>query len=293
MNSIDWALVQTFLAVAKHGSFSQAARRENLAQPTISRHIAQLEDQLGYRILERARSGITLTAEGLTLLEQANRMAEAAASIAPSLSTPAETLKGTVRITASRIVSSYILPQILADLRNEEPEIQIELIASDETENLLLREADIALRMFRPEQPDVITKKIAELEMAAFAAPSYLEANGEPTTPAEIFNHSVIGYDRSRLIIDGFKQFGLTVDRDFFSFRSDDQVVCWNMVCAGFGIGFNQIAIGARDERVVRLQHVEGIGSLPVWLTAHAALKSDLRIRRVYDHLAQRFAKLS
>lgn len=292
MNDIDWALLQTFLAVAKHGSFSQAARRENLAQPTISRHIAQLEDQLGYRVLERARSGVTLTPAGLAILEQANRMAEAAAMIAPSRSDFEESLRGTVRITASRIVSAYLLPEILTRLHVEEPDIQIELIASDETENLLLREADIALRMFRPAQPDVITRKVAELEMAAFATPAYLEKHGEPKVASEVLNHSVIGYDRSRLIIDGFKKVGLTVDRDFFSFRSDDQVVCWNMVCAGFGIGFNQIAVGARDRRVVQLEHTGLLGSLPVWLTAHTALKSDPRIRRVYDYLADGFGKL-
>ncbi len=289
MNGIDWTLLQTFLAVAKHGSFSQAARRENLAQPTISRHIAQLEDALGYRTLERSRSGITLTPQGQALLEKANEMARAAALISRGERSPAESLSGTVRITASRIVSTFLLPDMLSKLRLQEPEIAIELIASDETDNLLLREADIALRMFRPSQPDVITKRIADLEMGAFASHEYLKRHGEPKKPIDILTHSVIGYDRSRLIIDGFKRAGLTVDRDFFAFRSDDQVVCWNMVCAGFGIGFNQKAVGRNEARVAELKHTGLIDSLPIWLTAHSAVKSDPRIRRVYDFLASSF----
>ncbi|MEM9332493.1 MAG: LysR family transcriptional regulator [Pseudomonadota bacterium] len=292
MNRCDWSLLQSFTTVAKFGSLSAGAQAQGVSQPTMTRHISQLEEDLGYRLFERGRTGIQLTAAGAELLKHANMMAEAAARFQASSEGRHEAISGTVRITASRIVSTFILPDILTKLRTEEPGIQIELIASDETQNLLYRDADIAVRMFRPEQPDVITRKIADLELGAYATAGYFERKGIPQRLEDILDHDVIGYDRSSLIIDGFKRLGISVDRDFFVFRSDDQVVCWNMVVAGYGIGFNQIVIGTREPKVKRIDLAGKVAMMPVWLTAHSALKTNPRIRRVYDFLAEEIQNL-
>ncbi len=292
MNKLDWNLLQTFVAAAKHGSLLAASKAEGITQPTASRHVAQLEAQLGYKLFERSKAGIELTEQGQLLLDQASAMAEAAARVEMIGSSQSENLSGTVRITASRIVATFVLPEILARFRDEEPEIDVELVASDETENLLHREADIAVRMFRPTQLDVVSKKVADLELGAYAAIPYLERNGEPEKLDDLKRHTFIGYDRSTLILDGFRQNGLEVDRNFFGFRSDDQVVCWAMVVAGFGIGFNQCIIGDHDTRLRRILPDIANPPLPVWLTAHSALKSNRRIRRVYDLLAREFEVL-
>ena len=134
----DWSLLQSFAAVAEHGSLSAAARAGGGSQPTMSRHIRQLEERLGARLFERTRSGVALTNAGLSLAAHARVMADAAAqmSIRP---TESATLTGTVRITASEIVATYLLPDILTALHREEPGLAIEVVASDETDNLLRR----------------------------------------------------------------------------------------------------------------------------------------------------------
>lgn len=289
--SLDWALLQSFAAVGEHGSLSAAARAIGSSQPTLSRHISTLEQQLGARLFKRASSGAELTEVGLNLMRYAKDMANAVERLSIAAGGKTETLAGTVRITASQIVAAYILPEILTKLREQEPEINLEVIASDQTDNLLRREADIAVRMYRPTQPDVIAQKVGELSMGMFASRSYLERRGTPNSLEAILDHDVIGYDRSTLIIDGFKQAGIIVDRDFFAFRCDDQVVCWNMVAAGYGIGFNQLKIGDIDPRVERLHMVGTVGALPVWLASHIELKTSPRVRRVFDFLSEALAK--
>ena len=288
--SLDWALLQSFAAVGAHGSLSAAARATGSSQPTLSRHISTLEQRLGERLFDRATGGVELTAVGLDLLRHAQKMADAAAHLSLAAGGKAEALAGSVRITASQIVATLILPSILTDLRELEPEIDLEIVASDQTDNLLLREADIAVRMYRPTQQDVFTKKVGELAMGMYAAKSYVERRGMPQTLKSIHDHDVIGYDRSTQIIDGFKQAGMDIDRNFFAFRCDDQVVCWKMVAAGYGIGFNQIQIGDADPRVVRVEVAGDVGKLPVWLTAHVELKTTPRVRRVFDFLSKRLS---
>lgn len=287
---LEWALLQSFAAVGAHGSLSAAARATGASQPTLSRHISTLEQRLGERLFDRATSGVELTAVGLGLLHHAQKMADAAAHISIAADGLTESLAGSVRITASQIVATLILPNILTDFRALEPEIDLEIVASDQTDNLLLREADIAVRMYQPTQQDVFTKKVGDLKMGMYAAKYYLDRHGRPETLMSILDHDVIGYDRSTQIIDGFKQAGVEVDRDFFAFRCDDQVVCWQMVTAGYGIGFNQIQIGDGDPRVERLQAAGSVGQLPVWLTAHVELKTNPRVRRVFDFLSERLS---
>jgi len=282
----NWSLLQSFAAVAEFGSLSAAARAVELSQPTLSRHISELEKEIGQRLFLRAVSGLLLTPEGEQLIEHAAAMSDAAHNFVLQAGSKSESLSGTVRLTASQIMATYILPDILNDLKKSEPNIAIELVASDKTDNLLRREADIAVRMYRPTQDDVITKKIGELAIGMFAAHSYIEENGAPVTVNDLRDHSFIGYDRSPLIIDGFKQAGVNINRDFFAFRSDDQVVCWQTLIAGLGIGFIPVNIGNLEPRVAPVEMDVSINGLPIWLTAHSGLQSSSRVRFVYDFLA-------
>ncbi|MFK7837265.1 MAG: LysR family transcriptional regulator [Sulfitobacter sp.] len=287
MQHFNWAYLQSFVAVAEHGSLSAAARASGGSQPTLSRHIAQLEQSLGVRLFERSKAGVVLTEKGSDLLEEASKMADAAARLTSINDEESPALTGTVRLTASRIVATFILPEVLTELHHALPGIEIELVASDETNNLLRREADIALRMYRPTQNDVIAKNIGNLEMGAYATRDYLARNGTPGGIADLLHHDLIGYDRSTLIIDGMAAMGFEVSRDAFKFRSDDQVVCWQMVRAGFGIGFNQKTIAEQDDHLVCLSGGISVGKLPVWLTAHQEVRQIPRIRKVYDYLSK------
>ena len=286
----DWSQIQSFAAVAAHGSLSAAARAMGSSQPTLSRHIAQLETELGTRLFDRGRAGMALTIAGADLLGHAEAMADAAAQFGPTA--PTSSLDGTVRITASRVVAHFTLPAIIADLRTAHPEIEIEVAASDSSENLLRREADIALRMYRPTQDDVITRHVADLELGAYASHGYIARRGLPERLENVPQHDLIGYDRSTLILDGFRARGLMLDRHAFGVRCDDQAACWQLVLAGCGIGFTQCIVGDNDPRVQRLFGEEPVETLPVWLTAHPDLRRVPRVRVVYDALATALSQM-
>ena len=290
---MDWETVRAFRMVAEVGSLSEAARRLGKSQPTLSRRIAAIEADIGAPLFERRHEGLVLTATGAALLAPAEAMAAAAGRLELIAAGREERLAGVIRITASQIVATYLMPEILTDLRIAEPRIQIELVASDQTENLLRREADIAVRMYRPTQNDVITRKLGEMQIGLFAAQSYLERRGTPRRIEDLRDHDFIGYDRSTLLIDGMRDAGLQMKREDFAFRSDDQSLCWRMVVAGFGLGFMQEGIGAREPKVVALPSLGPLPTLPVWLTAHEELRANPRVRRVFDFLAERLAAVA
>ena len=197
-----------------------------------------------------------------------------------------------MRISASQIVATDILPTILSEIHAQEPDIQIEVVATDETDNLLRREADIALRMYQTTPLDVIAKKVTELELGIYAAHSYLERNNTPQQPKDLMAHDLIGYDRSELIIDGMRKMGYEITLDVFKFCSDDQVVCWQMVLAGFGIRFNQVVIGDAGSRVQRIAPAMPMGTMPIWLAVHTGLKINSRVLYVFEVLYARIHNL-
>ena len=287
----NWEHVNLFVAVADTGSMSAAARETGVSQPTIGRAIAALEADLGVSLFARHSKGLHLTEQGEGLVAHARSMARSAAELSLAAAGRSQKTQGTVRITASQIVATYILPPILARLRREEPLIQIELVATDNVENLLFREADIAIRMLRPTQQELIAKHVGDMKMGIYASNAYLSERPEPHTMEDMELHSIIGYDRSTLIIDKARELGAELNRDMFSMRCDDQVVHWQLVLAGLGIGFMAQAVAQNDHRVVRILHGMDLGSLPLWLTSHTGLKSNHLVRTVFDHLSEHLPK--
>ncbi len=292
MDNPDWALLRSFLAVAEAGSLSAAARTLHLTQPTLGRHIAELEHQLSTALFTRAARGLKPTEAALTLIPAAREMREAAARLSLLAAGRQEDLSGTIRLTASRVVSHFLLPPMLARLRAAEPGIQIELVPSDTTENLLFREADIALRMYRPAQEQVVTRHLADLPMGLYAARSYLDRRGRPQSLDDLLGHDIIGFDRSELMLRLMAQLGVPARREDFPVRCDDQVVSWNLVRAGCGIGGGQRIYGDADPALERVADFLPLPALPIWLTAPEALRQNARVRRVMEHLAAEFRAL-
>ena len=293
MDNTDWTLFRSFLSVAETGSLSGAARALQLSQPTLGRHIAELEAALGVVLFTRAARGLVLTDAGAAMLPGARQMREAAAALAMVAAGREQSLTGTVRVTASRVVSHYLLPPILAEFRVQEPGIDIELVPSDSTENLLFREADIALRMYRPTQLNVVTRHLGDLPTAIYAAKSYLDRRGRPQGVEELMGLDFVGFDRSDLILRLMAGLGIARRREDFALRCDDQVVYWALVRAGCGIGATQCPIGDADLLVERVAPFVPLPALPVWLTAPEALRQNPRVRRVMDHLSAAFQRLT
>lgn len=289
----DWSLVQSFLAVAETGSLSAAARRLNRSQPTLGRQIKALEDGLGTALFQRHARGLRLTETGAQLLPMAQQMGTAMNAMTLTAAGRSQRLQGTVRIAASVFASHYLLPPILAEIRSAEPEIQLDLLPSDTTENLLFRQADIAVRMYRPTQLDIVTRHVGDLEMGIFAAHSYLARAGRPETALQVLEHDLIGFDRNPLILRGMQAMGLSVTRDDFAVRCDNQATYWQLLRAGCGIGFSLVHVGRDDPLVRQLELGLEIPPLPVWLAAHAAMRQTPRLRRVWNLLADGLWQLS
>ena len=287
MEEPDWTLTRSFLAVAESGSLSAAARRLGLSQPTLGRHIAEMEAALGLSLFTRQPRGLVPTEAAEALLPHARAMAESAARLALAAAGRDAALTGSVRLTASRIVAHHLLPPVLADLRRAEPGIEIDLVASDETGNLLYREADIALRMYRPVQEGTFARHLADLPTALYAARSFVDRHGYPQTVEALLALDFVGFDRSDLILRMMAGFGISRRREDFPLRCDDQIVYWNLVRAGLGIGGMQCAIGDADPQVERVAPFLALPPLPLWLTAPEALRQTPRVRRVWDHLAR------
>jgi len=250
-----------------------------------------LENLLGQRLFFRTTKGLTLTPEGAVVQAHAEEMAQTAARLSFT-GAQAQTLSGTIRIAACQISASYLLPKMLTTLRQKNSDLQIEVVASVHSENLLRREADLAVRMYRPTQNDLITRKVADLNMGLFASKAYVEMHGLPETLQDLGRHTVIGYDRSTLIIEGMRKAGFAVDRSFFGFRSDDQMVGWQMLLEGMGIGIVPQLVGQSHPDVVQLWPDMYLANIPVWLTAHRELRMSPRVRLTFDHLAKCFSAL-
>ena len=285
LDALDWSLVQAFLAVAETGSLSGAGRQLGTSQPTLGRQIKAIEAQLGAELFHRRPRGFALTKTGAELVAPAKAMQDAVRQISLTAAGQQARLEGTVRITASVATSVMHLPSVIANIRKLEPQIEIELVASDDSGNLLYREADIAVRMYRPTQLDLVTQHIGDIPLGVFAAKSYVADHGLPQSADDMLNHDFVGYDLDTSILEGFRSFNPDVDRSFFKTRCDDNIAYWELVRAGCGIGFAQRGIGRDDPTVVEIDLGLPLPVLPVWLTAHEAMRQTPRIRRVWTLL--------
>lgn len=291
----DWTLWRSFGAVVTQGSLSAAARKINLSQPTLGRHVDALEALLGVPLFERTLNGLKPTELALKLYEPI-KIAQAALANARNIAEgQSEDLSGTVRLTASEVFSHYSLPAMLVPIRQKFPAIDLEFAPTDTAENLLMREADIAIRMFRPTQLDLITKHIGDVPIVFCAHESYLAKHGTPQNFNDLRNHDAIGLDRSDLITrvsaDVIKMSGQNdspLTRNDFALRSDSQTLLWELLKAGLGIGFAQITLVDETPGMVRFMSHIDIPPLPIWLTTHKELFTNHRIRVIYDALAEK-----
>lgn len=292
MDSLDWTLLRSFLAVVDGGSLSMAARRTGATQPTLSRHIRELETALGVILFTRSARGLDPTQAALALVEDARAMGAAAEALHLKAQGRSQQIRGTVRITASVIVANLMLPPILAALRRAEPSIQVEIVASDATQNLLRRDADIAIRMVDPTQNALIARRLGETPMGLFATRTYLDRRGRITSKEDLRHHDLIGLDREDVLIRGFAAHGIRLTREDFAFRTDDGMLTWNLLLAGAGVGIGQVILARRHAELEQVAAGITLGALPVWLVMSEEVRTNARIRRTADFLSAEIGKL-
>lgn len=285
-DAFDWTLVRSFLAVLDAGSLMGAARALNAQQPTLSRHIAELESQLGAPLFERTGRGVTPTAAALAIANAARAMHDGAVDLLGALARQQDSVQGTVRLTASQMVAAWLLPPVLAALQRAEPGIQIELAVSNGVDNLLRREADIAIRMVRPQQSSLVVRKLAELPVVACAHTDYLRRAGTPQELGDLLRHTLIGLDHDETILRGAARLGLSLRPEHFAYRTDDHVAGGQLIAAGVGIGFTARFAMCRWPGVVQVLPELSLPPLPCWLAVHREIRGSQRVRRVFDVLA-------
>jgi DNA-binding transcriptional LysR family regulator len=285
--AFDWTFMRTFLAVLERGTLLGAARVAGLSQPTVGRHITELERQLGVVLFERTGRGLLPTKAALGIAQHARSMASGADAVSHAATGQRTEAVGSVRITASQWVAAHLLPALLKHLHTLEPAITIDVVASNASSNLLRREADIAIRMFRPAQESLIARRIAHMEYGVYASVDYLRERGVPKALSDLIGHDLIGLDQDDSMLRTLNQMGLSLDRNAFGIRSDDFSVLWHSLCAGCGLGFAPCFLGDGNPSLRRvLQSVE-ILSLPVWLAVHREIRTNAAICSVYGFLAR------
>jgi DNA-binding transcriptional LysR family regulator len=289
--NLSWDHCRSLLGVVREGSLSGAARALGLTQPTVARHIEQLEAALGgIALFTRSPQGLAPTEAAEKLLPHAQSMESAAAALVRAASGSADEISGIVRITASEVIGVEVLPPILRDLREAHPGLVFELTPSNEAADLLRRDADIAVRMTRPRQSALVARKVGDIMLGLHAHRAYLEKYGTPRGIEDLAEHAIIGFDRVtapvQSVIQALRSMGMDLRREAFAFRSDNDHAQMAALRAGYGIGICQVGLAKRDANLVRLFPNLIAFPLETWITMHGDLRGDPRMRVVFDHLA-------
>lgn len=282
---IGWELWRSFLAVMKERSLSGAARSLGVSQPTIGRHVDQLETALGSGLFTRAQNGLTPTDAALSLQPQAESMAAAAEALMRAAAGGSNHESGVVRISATENMSSEMLPKILAPFLRDHPQMEIEIDASNRNVDILRRDADIAVRMQRPEQGALLARKLGTMRLGFYATEEYFTRHPYPENIEDLTSHRLIGPDRDPMFRSRMAEQLPQLANAGFSYRSDHQSASLAALRAGIGIGVCPMVIALREPGLVPVLPESIHFELETWLTMHQDLRSNRRIKMVYDHV--------
>ncbi len=288
--AFDWNQVRAFLVAAEEGSFSAASRALGLTQPTLGRQVAALEERLGVTLFERLGRTLSLTEAGLELLDHVREMGAAAGRVALTASGQSQRVEGLVRVTATDGLAMHLLPPAIARIREDAPGIHIDIVASNEVRDLRRREADIAIRHARPEQPDLIARSLRSIPMRLYATRAYLERIGRPAARDDLSGVTFVGFDQSDRYPLRLRELGLALTPENFKLSSESSAVAWALVEAGLGIGIMADEVAATmPDIALAFPELEPV-KVPAWLVTHRELRTSRRIRLVFDCLAETLA---
>ena len=280
----SWELYRSYLSVLQEGSLSGASRALGLAQPTVGRHIEALENALGLSLFTRSQTGLLPTSAALELKPFAEAMGTSAAALLRAAESQGE-VKGTVRVTASEVVGVEVLPSIVAQLQAAHPLLKIELSLTSRVQDLLLREADIAIRMTRPIQDALIARRVGVVELGLYAHKQYLRDHSAPKTIAELTKHALIGFDVETPFVRAATKGFPVWRRDAFALRTDSDLAQLALIRAGAGIGVCQVALAKRNAELKRILAGQFSMPLETWVTMHEDLRHSARCKVTFDAL--------
>ena len=287
---IDWRSWHLFLAIAECGSLNKAAQSLSSSQPTLSRQLLLLEKQLGRTLFDRSTRGLVLTEFGQTLLEESRNMAASADKLQRLVQGQDISLSGTVRLSVNEMVAQYYLPSILPEFLNLYPRLQVQVVVTNQITSLDKRDADIAIRMVRPQQQDLVMKHLCDIELGAYASDCYLKTAGCPTTPEEFSQHRLLGFDRDTQLEEGAAALGWSIKNEELYFRTDNMPLMIELASNGGGIVFTHSEV-AEKVKLIPIDCGIEIPPLPVYLTCHRDVQHNQKIRSLMDFLADNLFK--
>lgn len=282
---VGWDLYRSFLGVLEEGSLSGAARALGVAQPTVGRHVVALEKSLGVALFTRSRTGLLPTEGAQSLRSHAESVRSTIAALERMAASQGTGVRGTVRVTASDVIGVEVLPPIVAELRERYPDLAVELVLTNRVQDLLRREADIAVRMTRPRQELLIARRVGAVELGLHAHQRYLARHAAPRSVADLTKHSLIGFDQPTAFIRSAGKALSTWRRESFAIRTDSDLAHLAMIRAAAGVGICQAAIARRDPALVRLLPKQFSLPLETWITMHEDLRNSSRCRVTFDAL--------
>jgi DNA-binding transcriptional LysR family regulator len=289
---LNWELCRSFLVVLREGNLSRAARASRLTQPTLGRHIDEIEKALGVSLFTRSPQGLRPTEEAFRLKPHAEAMAGAAEALMRAASGGAEEARGTVRVTVPELVGTQLMPPILTSFRAKNPAIAIELVLTNATENLLEREADVAVRLVPPVQDALLARKLGQVRFGFYAHRDYIARCGMPRSLAELRKHTLIGFDNEPVAIRLLRNTPGPVPREAYALRTDSPVAQIAMGRAAFGIGRNADFIARQDPNLVPVLPEDYGIQTEMWIVMHENLSGVRRTRLMFDHLAASLEKI-
>ena len=292
MNKLSWELIQTFSTVAKSGSLSKAAKALNTSQPTLSRQIALLEKKLEITLFDRSTHGLKITDLGAKLIESSDMMLQASEQFMRTASGSTLSLAGNVRISANEVIGLYYLPEAITEFNQRYPEIQVEIDISNQSTSLHKRDADIALRMFRPTQPELIAKRLPNIELNFVASNDYLRKYGHTKNIQEIAQHTLIGYDKDSQFIKSIKQLGFPVSEKDFYLKTDFLPLQIELARKGAGITITHKHLINQWSELNEIMSEVTLPHLELWLVCHADVQHNRRIRVLMSYLTLYFEEL-
>ena len=285
MNHLSWELIQVFSAVSKLGSLSKAAKVLNTSQPTLSRQIALLEKQLEITLFERSTQGLKITDLGAKLIESSEMMLLASEQFMRTASGSTLSLAGNIRVSANEVIGLYYLPEAITKFNQQYPEIQVEIDISNQSTSLHKRDADIALRMFRPTQPELIAKRLPNIDLIFVASNDYLLKHGQPKDLQTIDQHTLIGYDKDPQFIKSIKQLGLPVAEKDFYLKTDFLPLQIELARKGAGISITHKHLIQQCHELNEILQEVSLPHLEFWLVCHADVQHNRRIRVLMSFL--------
>lgn len=288
---MNWNHYASLLAVLDHGSLSSAARELGVTQPTLSRHVDEVERALGRTLFVRSHAGLqpTETAHQLEpLLRQMGNLDQAIVRAASSGGT--EEVRGTVRVSASEVVGVELLPAIFSTLGASHPALELELSLSNRLEDLARHDADIAVRMVRPTDNALVLRHVGESHVGMYAHRDYADRHELPTCPEALQTHRLIGFDRLTPALRTLLKQTPSLAALHFHYRSSSDLAQLALLRAGAGIGFCQRRIATRNAALIPVLPAHYGFPLPIYLVTHEDLRHEARIRAVMDALGEGLA---